>query len=91
MRLIPQTAMVSADDFSYRGQNLLALSDKEYREKILWKAISLVPQSAMDSLNPVYRVGARSWRPFKPMPLKQERDSWKGSRIFLKASDCSRH
>ncbi len=57
MRLVPQSARVSADELSYRGQDLLALSDKEYREMILWKAISLVPQSAMASLNPVYRVG----------------------------------
>ncbi len=57
MRLIPQTAKVSADALEYRGQDLLSLSDKEYRDKILWREISLVPQSAMNSLNPVYRVG----------------------------------
>jgi len=57
MRLVPQTAIVDADQMSYKGQNLLSLSDKEYREDILWKEISLVPQSAMNSLNTVYRVG----------------------------------
>ena len=57
MRLVPQTALVSADELSFRGQDLLSLSDKEYRDKILWREISLVPQSAMNSLNPVYRVG----------------------------------
>ena len=57
MRLVPETAQVSADELSYRGQDLLPLSDKKYRENILWKEISLVPQSAMNSLNPVYRVG----------------------------------
>ena len=57
MRLVPQTAAVEADELTYRGQDLLALSDREYRDKILWREISLVPQSAMASLNPVYRVG----------------------------------
>jgi oligopeptide/dipeptide ABC transporter ATP-binding protein len=57
MRLIPQTAIVSADELSYQGKDLLSFSDKEYRDKILWQEISLVPQSAMNSLNPVYRVG----------------------------------
>jgi peptide/nickel transport system ATP-binding protein len=57
MRLIPETAIVSADELAYRDQPLLALSDKEYRDQILWREISLVPQSAMNSLNPVYRVG----------------------------------
>jgi peptide/nickel transport system ATP-binding protein len=51
--------MVSADELSYRGQDLLPLSDADYRQKILWKEISLVPQSAMASLNPVYRVGVQ--------------------------------
>ena len=59
MRLIPRSARVSADRFSFRGQDLLSVSDKEYRQKILWKEISLVPQSAMASLNPVHRVGAQ--------------------------------
>ena len=57
MRLVPETAMVSADTLLYNKQELLNLSDKDYRDKILWKEISLVPQSAMNSLNPVYRVG----------------------------------
>jgi peptide/nickel transport system ATP-binding protein len=59
MRLVPETALVSADELSFRGQDLLSLSDKEYRDKILWREISLVPQSAMNSLNPVYRVGSQ--------------------------------
>ncbi len=57
MRLVPETAIVTADELTYRDQPLLSLSDKEYRDQILWKEISLVPQSAMNSLNPVYRVG----------------------------------
>jgi peptide/nickel transport system ATP-binding protein len=57
MRLIPENTVVSADALRYREQELLTLSDKDYREKVLWKEISLVPQSAMNSLNPVYRVG----------------------------------
>jgi len=57
MRLIPDSARVSADRLAFRGQDLLAMSDKQYREKILWTEISLVPQSAMNSLNPVHRVG----------------------------------
>ena len=40
MRLIPDTAIVTADEMSYRGQDLLSLSDKEYRDQILWRAIS---------------------------------------------------
>ena len=57
MRLVPKGTQVSADTMEYKDKALLSMSDKEYRKKILWKEISLVPQSAMNSLNPVYRVG----------------------------------
>ncbi len=57
MRLVPQTASVSADTLSINGKDLLSMPDREFREKVLWQEISLVPQSAMSSLNPVYRVG----------------------------------
>ncbi len=57
MRLVPESAIIEADQLTYKDQNLLDLTDKEYRAQILWKELSLVPQSAMNSLNPVYRVG----------------------------------
>ncbi len=57
LRLVPATAKVTADRLSFNGRDLLAMSDKEFREQILWQGISLVPQSAMNALNPVYRVG----------------------------------
>lgn len=57
LRLVPPATRVSADRLTYRDHDLLPMSDKHYRKKILWKEISLVPQSAMNSLNPVYPVG----------------------------------
>jgi len=57
MRLVPDSAHVSADRLRINGTDLLPLSDKEYRKSIIWSEISLVPQSAMNSLNPVYKVG----------------------------------
>jgi len=57
MRLIPKSAKVTADRLQFKEHDLLSVSDKAFREKILWQGISLVPQSAMNALNPVYRVG----------------------------------
>jgi len=57
LRLLPGTAAVSADRLAFRGRDLQGLSDREFRKQILWNEISLVPQSAMNSLDPVYRVG----------------------------------
>ena len=50
------------------------MSDRQYRDQILWKEISLVPQSAMNSLNPVYRVGdqiVEAIRTHSPMAGRQ--------------------
>jgi len=57
LRLLPVTAEVSADRLRYRGHDLLAMDDRSFRRQILWKEISLVPQTAQNALNPVYRVG----------------------------------
>ena len=57
MRLTPSSAKVSADRMELQGVDLLGMSDKRYSRDVLWKKISMVPQSAMNSLNPVYRVG----------------------------------
>ncbi|MEZ5651094.1 MAG: ABC transporter ATP-binding protein [Burkholderiaceae bacterium] len=57
LRLLPKGAQVSADRFQWRGRDLLALDDRGFRRDIVWNEISLVPQSAQASLNPVYRVG----------------------------------
>lgn len=41
----------------------MSLSDEEYRKKIRWVRMSMVPQAAMNSLNPVLRVGEQVAEP----------------------------
>lgn len=57
LRLLPRGARVTADTFRWRDRDLLSLDDKRFRRDLVWNEISLVPQSAQASLNPVYRVG----------------------------------
>ena len=57
IRLVPKSAHVTADKMAFKGQDILSMSEKDFRENILWQGIGLVPQSAMNALNPVYRVG----------------------------------
>ena len=57
IRLVPQSAQVTADKMTFMDQDILAMPEKDFRKKILWQGIALVPQSAMNALNPVYRVG----------------------------------
>lgn len=57
LRLLADNATSSASRIRYKGQDLQGLSDRDFRQHILWQEIALVPQSAMNSFNPVYRVG----------------------------------
>lgn len=57
LRLLPKGAKVSADRMTFKGREMLPMNDRDFRRQIMWNEISLVPQSAQASLNPVYRVG----------------------------------
>jgi peptide/nickel transport system ATP-binding protein len=57
LRLLPDNAETVAEQVQYRAHDLLAMAEEPFRHDILWQEISLVPQSAMNSFNPVYRVG----------------------------------
>ncbi len=57
LRLLPRNVYRYTGKVLLNGRNLMELSDEEYRREIRWIKISMVPQAAMNSLNPVIRVG----------------------------------
>ena len=56
LRLLPDNARILGGHVWLDGQDLLSIPEDEMR-KIRWNRISMVFQAAMNSLNPVYRVG----------------------------------
>ncbi len=56
INVIPENAAVTAGEIRFDGINLLALPEEEIR-KIRWERISMITQSAMNALDPVYKVG----------------------------------
>jgi len=56
LKLLPENAKILDGHIYFKEQDLVPLPEKEIR-KIRWKGISMVFQAAMNSLNPVYRVG----------------------------------
>jgi len=56
MRLLADNAIIRKGKILLDGQDILQLSDQHLRE-IRWSRISMIFQAAMNSLNPVYRVG----------------------------------
>ncbi|MEP0806326.1 MAG: ABC transporter ATP-binding protein [Chloroflexota bacterium] len=57
LRLLPRNVGKYAGSIIFEGNDVMQLSDEEYRQNVRWVAMSLVPQAAMNALNPVIRVG----------------------------------
>ncbi len=54
--LLPNNGTVEQGTMRFDGRDLTSLSDAERRD-ILWENLAYIPQSAMDSLDPVMRTG----------------------------------
>ena len=57
LRLLPRNAGTYEGEIWLHDKNIMALNDEDFRREIRWKRISMVPQAAMNALNPVMRIG----------------------------------
>src|SRR5512141_493008 len=57
LRLLPRNAGKYTGHVYLDGKDVMELSEEEFRQNIRWASISMVPQAAMNALNPVIRVG----------------------------------
>jgi peptide/nickel transport system ATP-binding protein len=57
LRLLPRNVQAYSGRIRLNGLDVMALGDEEFRRQVRWVKISMVPQSAMNALNPVIRVG----------------------------------
>lgn len=57
LRLLPRNVDKYSGKVLLQGTDVMELDDEEYRRNVRWVSMSLVPQAAMNSLNPVLRVG----------------------------------
>lgn len=57
LRLLPRNAGAYSGHIYLKGNDIMSHKDEEFRQNIRWASISMVPQAAMNALNPVMRVG----------------------------------
>ncbi len=57
LRLLPRNVEEYSGKIFLEGTDIMAFSDENYRRDVRWVKMSLVPQAAMNALNPVLRVG----------------------------------
>jgi peptide/nickel transport system ATP-binding protein len=57
LRLLPRNASTYTGQVYLEGTDVMRLDDEEFRQNVRWVQMSLVPQAAMNALNPVLKVG----------------------------------
>ena len=57
LRLLPRNVHKYTGQVLLDGENVMELSDERYRREVRWVRMSMVPQAAMNALNPVLKVG----------------------------------
>lgn len=57
LRLLPRNISSYAGSVMLENRDVMLLNDEDFRRSVRWVQMSLVPQAAMNALNPVLRVG----------------------------------
>ncbi|MEW5869030.1 MAG: ABC transporter ATP-binding protein [Chloroflexota bacterium] len=57
LRLLPRNVDTYSGKVYLDGAELMQMGEEEFRQNVRWVKMSMVPQAAMNSLNPVLRVG----------------------------------
>jgi peptide/nickel transport system ATP-binding protein len=57
LRLLPRNIHAFSGKVVLTGSDVMRLSEDEFRRNIRWDRMAMVPQAAMNALNPVMRVG----------------------------------
>jgi len=84
-RLLPKNVRVYKGSIQLEGKELMTLSNEQYRNEINWKKISMVFQGAMNSLNPVIKVGTQVAEPLTVhLDMKKEEAKAQVLEIFDK-------
>ncbi|MTI95814.1 MAG: ABC transporter ATP-binding protein [Firmicutes bacterium] len=69
LRLLPQNIDTYKGRILLEGKDVMKLSEDNFRKQVRWVKISTVPQAALNSLNPVLKMG---YQVTEPLFLHQE-------------------
>ncbi len=63
LRLLPRNVQQFSGRVFLNGKNVMVYKDEDFRRNVRWQQMSFVPQAAMNSLNPVLKVGEQVAEP----------------------------
>ena len=63
LRLLPRNVHTYTGQVLLDGADVMSLGDEQFRREVRWSRMSLVAQAAMNSLNPVLKIGEQVIEP----------------------------
>jgi peptide/nickel transport system ATP-binding protein len=63
LRLLPRNIKTYSGRVYIEGTDIMPLGDEEFRRNVRWVSMAMVPQAAMNALNPVLKVGEQVSEP----------------------------
>ncbi len=80
LRLMPRNVHTYRGRVILNGTDLMKLSEERFRREVRWMKISMVAQAAMNSLNPVVKVGQQVAEPLLLDHRAQEEEAFERAR-----------
>ena len=74
LRLLPRNTALYQGRVFVNGTDVMLLNEKRFRREVSWVKISFVPQAAMNSLNPVLKIGEQVAEPLLTHALTKKKD-----------------
>jgi oligopeptide/dipeptide ABC transporter ATP-binding protein len=75
LRLLPRNVDTYSGQVYLNGSELMQMGDEEFRRNVRWVKMSMVPQAAMNALNPVLRVGEQVAEPMTAHYLADKQEA----------------
>ena len=80
LRLLPRNISKYEGKVWFGGQDVMALDDETFRRDVRWVGMSMVPQAALNSLNPVIRIGDQVAEPVVVHHGLKNEEAWRMAR-----------
>ncbi len=83
LRLLPRNISKYTGQVWFEGRDVMKLNEEEFRQNVRWVGMSMVPQAAMNALNPVMRIGDQVAEPAIVHHGMKKEEAWEvASRMF---------
>ena len=83
LRLLPKNVHTYSGKVNLNGMDVMSLNDESYRRNVRWAQMSLVPQAAMNALNPVLKVGRQVSEPAIVHQRVSKEKGWEMARAMF--------